>query len=157
MSIDHRRRVTRILGAAAGGLVATTFLPVTVAFADTYVDVPDPATFNPTQATEGFPPFYNVETGTEHWTINDVSNGSSAFDQLSGIDTQTTLGFFTTDDFLVTFNDGAAGAPPDGSQVDYANFGLGFANEWIEAPAATAGGAPTITDLFITPFGDFPL
>jgi hypothetical protein len=41
-----------------------------------------------------------------------------------------------------------------GTQIDIANFGLGFENEWLDIPSGPDAG---ISDLLITPFGDFEL
>jgi hypothetical protein len=46
-----RRRITRPLGAAAGGLLAATFLPTATALADTYEIIPDPSS---TEKITGF-------------------------------------------------------------------------------------------------------
>jgi hypothetical protein len=42
-----------------------------------------------------------------------------------------------------------------GTQLDLANFGGGFENEWIDVPGSGTGYG--ISDLLITPFGDLPL
>lgn len=146
------RRITFTLGAAAGGLLAAAFLPMAVAFADIYDGVPDPGSFQLTDAI-GYPPFYNEVIGTEDWSTFDVTTGQVfAVDQMSGNDTQTTFGSFTNDDFAVLKDLGPA-SPPVGTQFDLANFGGGFENEWINVPGVGQG----ISDLLITPFGDFPL
>jgi hypothetical protein len=140
------RRLTLTVGAAAGGLLVGAFLPMAVAFADETGWVPDPTTFDETAVT-GFPPYSpEVVTGTEQWSRFDfTTNHVTVPDQLIGVDTSTVFGSFTNDDF----SNGA-------SSIDFANFGGGWANEWIDIPGGTGPGSG-ISDLLITPFGDMPL
>jgi hypothetical protein len=165
---NSQRRVTLTLGAVAGGLLATAFLPMAIANADTtdYIYTPDTSTFDPMSA-QGYPPLVDVLQGTESWSLanppSDVEIG------LDGVDTQTTFGSFTNNDFLVTGGsitttvpDGGTAPilPTDlpcvGAEIDLANFGAGFENEWIDLPGVD-GAAATITDTVFTPFGDFTL
>jgi hypothetical protein len=153
---SNQRRIRLTLGGVAGGLLAAAFLPMAVAFADEFAFTPDPTTLDLTQV-EGYPPLINEVTGTEQWNIIDLTTNSQKFaDVLNGVDTQTTIGSFTNDDFLVN--------PPalvgsdivqSHSQIDLANFGAGFENEWIDIPGNQTGSG--ISDLLITPFGDFQL
>jgi hypothetical protein len=113
-----------------------------VAFADEDGYVPDPSTFNPTEVT-GFPPYSAEEImGNESWSRFDfTTNQVLVPDQLLGPDTETIFGSFTNNDFS------------NGDfTIDLANFGGGWENEWIDVPGSTG-----ISDLLITPFGDFPL
>jgi hypothetical protein len=156
---NHQRRATLTLGAVAGGLFATAFLPVAVAFADTYDFAPDITTFVATQV-EGYPPLINEVTGTEEWNEFDATSGAKTFpDVFEGKDTVTTIGSFTNNDYLTTSSLVVHGATTDfvvpvGTQIDLADFGLGFENEWMDIPVGSDSG---ISDLFITPFGDFEL
>lgn len=150
----------RTLGAVAGGLLAAAFLPMAVALADEYDLTPATTTFDPTQV-EGYPPLINEVTGTEDFNIYDLtSKGVDLGDEFQGVDTQTTIGSFTNDDFLdtglgITFVSGSNSVyVPTDTQVDVANFGGGFENEWIDIPSGTDSGT---SDLLITPFGDFSL
>jgi hypothetical protein len=43
---------------------------------------------------------------------------------------------------------------PTDTQIDLANFGGGWENEWIDIPSGSDAGT---ADLLITPFGDVPL
>jgi hypothetical protein len=43
---------------------------------------------------------------------------------------------------------------PTDTQIDLANFGGGWENEWIDIPSGPDAGT---ADLLITPFGDVPL
>jgi hypothetical protein len=156
-----QRRITLTLGVAAGGLLATAFLPVAAAFADEYDFTPDTTTFDPTQV-EGYPPLFNEVTGSEDWSISDLTTDTVKFQDafLIGTDTQTTIGSFTNDDYLTSITTEEIGSPgdyfvvPGPAQFDLANFGGGFENEWIDIPSGPDSG---ISDLLITPFGDFPL
>jgi hypothetical protein len=156
---NHQRRATLALGAVAGGLLAAAFLPMAAAFADEYAFTPDLTTFAPTQA-EGYPPLIDEVTGAEKWGLSDVTTNTVSFpDVFTGTDTETTIGSFTNDDYLP--NLGLIVVGPSGSfllssgtQIDLANFGLGFENEWMDIPSGADAGT---SDLFITPFGDFAL
>jgi hypothetical protein len=154
---NNQRRTTLTLGAVAGGLLAAAFLPMEVAFADEYDFTPDITTFVPTQV-EGYPPLINEVTGAEQWNIFDLTTNTATYtDVLDGTDTETTIGSFTNDDYLTNIGLVVVGSPfelPSGTQLDLANFGLGFENEWLDIPSGPDTG---ISDLFITPFGDFAL
>jgi hypothetical protein len=156
---NHQRRATLTLGAVAGGLLGAALLPMAVAFANTYDFTPDLTSFAPTQV-EGYPPLIDEVTGTENWGLFDATtNTSFAPDVIRGTDTETTIGSFTNDDYLSSSGVNVIGIStvfevPSGTQIDLANFGLGFENEWLDI---TSGSNPGISDLFITPFGDFEL
>jgi hypothetical protein len=156
---NNQRRATLTLGAVAGGLLAAAFLPVAVAFADNYDFTPDITSFAPTQV-EGYPPLINEVTGIEEWNESDVTSGTVTFkDAFEGKDTVTTIGSFTNNDFLTTLSFTVLGTTsdfgaPSGTQIDIADFGQGFENEWMDIPSGPDAGA---SDLFITPFGDFAL
>jgi hypothetical protein len=160
----RRRSLALSLGTAAGGLLATLFLPAAVAFADSFDFSPDTSTFVPAQL-DGYPPLYDVVVGSEKWSITDLTTNSSLqgyADDFTGTDTQTTFGSFTNNEFLTSqatafLEQGANPVTfeaPAGSEFDLANFGLGFANAWMDLPGGPDAGA---SDLLITPFGDFAL
>jgi hypothetical protein len=155
----NQRRAMLTFGAIAGGLLAAAFLPAAVAFADNYDFTPDITTFAPTQV-EGYPPLINEVTGAENWNIFDLTTNSVRYaDILDGTDTETTIGSFTNDDYLANLGLIVVGSSDSfllsaGSQIDIANFGLGFENEWMDIPSGSDAG---ISDVFITPFGDFDL
>jgi hypothetical protein len=134
-----RRRVTFTLAAAAGGILAAAYLPVAVASAD-IVDLftPDTSTFDPT-------------TGTEDWNYIYLPDASQdVVDGFTTKDTVETFGSIVNNYATVTaFTTG----PEVGSDIDYLQLGGGFANEFVYEP----GVSPAITDLLITPFGDFTL
>jgi hypothetical protein len=160
--MNNNQRSVVCAGAVFAGLLATAFLPMAIAVADNYDFTPDSSTLNPTQV-EGYPPLDNVITGTEKWNLFDLTTNANILgggDVLSGTDTVTTIGSFTNDDFL--YQNAAGGLDigvgsylPTDSQIDLANFGGGFENEWIDMPSN--GSDPGVSDLLITPFGDFQL
>jgi hypothetical protein len=153
-----KNRDFAVVSAVTGGLLAAAFLPMAVAVADEEDFTPDLTTFTPRQV-EGYPPLINEVTGPESWSLSDITTNTVAFpDVFGGTDTQTTIGSFTNDDFLTSSSFTVLASPsffvPAGSQLDLANFGLGYENEWLDIPSGTNTG---ISDLFITPFGDFAL
>jgi hypothetical protein len=150
--IHPRLRVA--LGAVAGGLLASAFLPIAVASADEFYYVPEPNTFDATEVS-GMPPFTPVEaTGAERWGLLDATTGHESLSELTGTDTFTQFGSYTND-FLVDNSTARFG----GDLYDLTNFGGGFENEWIDitTPILGAGGTSGVSDLLITPFGDFQL
>jgi hypothetical protein len=147
------------LGAVAVGAVAAALLPMAVAFADTYDFTPAVPTFVASQV-EGFPPLIREVTGAEKWSVEDLTTNTVKFaDIFDGKDTVTTIGSFTNDDYLATSafidsNGTTTFIVPSGTEIDLANFGSGFGNEWMDIPVGSDAG---ISDLLITPFGDFEL
>lgn len=158
MKINQRSAVLTF-GVGVGGLLAAACLPMAVAFADEYDFTPDLTTFAPTQV-EGYPPIFDEVTGAEEWKLIDLTTNTTFLNSaFNGTDTETTVGSFTNDDYLTNSSLSVLGATvnflaPSGTQIDIANFGLGFENEWMDVPSGSDAG---ISDLFITPFGDFAL
>ncbi|HXS86246.1 MAG TPA: hypothetical protein VN741_11475 [Mycobacterium sp.] len=156
---NNQRRVALTFGVGAGGLLAAAFMPMAVAFADNYDFTPDITSFAPTQV-EGFPPLINEVTGAETWGVSDLTTNTVEFhDVILGTDTATTIGSFTNDDYLTSTELDVIGTSatlelPAGSQIDLANFGFGYENEWMDIPSGPDTG---MSDLLITPFGDFAL
>jgi len=161
MRVIRRYRKCFIAAVAGGCLLAPT-LSTAVAFADDFAFAPDTSTFDPTQV-EGYPPLDNVVTGTESFSLDDLTQNSVNWaDAFTGVDTETTVGSFTNDDFLDTglgiilLNSSSTEVLdiPTGTQIDLANFGGGWENEWVSVPTGIDAGT---SDLLITPFGDFPM
>ena len=152
-----------VIGAGLIGFAALTHNPesqtraVALTAGDTEIFVPEIGTFTPTVA-EGFPPIERVLEGGELWIPTAEPSGVDIF--LAGTDTQTTIGSFVNDDFLESSGD-AEGVgttlfvPSAGSEIDLANFGGGFENEW--ADLVDSDGVHTTTDTIITPFGNYTL
>jgi hypothetical protein len=155
----NQRRITLSLGAVTGGLLAAAFLPMAVAVADEYDLTPDTSTFDPTSPVQGFPPYYSEVTGTESWSFTDLTTNSvQVSDVFGGTDKETTIGSFTNNDFSGT--SGEIESPGfavsgGGLDVDLANFGGGYENEFVDVPSGADGAG--LSDLLITPMGDFSL
>jgi hypothetical protein len=160
MRTNHRNLMLTF-GTGAGVLLVAAFLPMPVAFADEFGFTPDTSTFVPSQV-EGYPPLIDEVTGAEQWAFSNFTTGANPFgDVLTGTDTETTIGSFTNDDFLSSSSSsftlhGSSTAfdLTPGAQLDIANFGLGFENAWMDVASGPNAG---VSDLLITPFGDFEL
>jgi hypothetical protein len=182
----HRRLILAGF-AATGGLVASAFLQVAVAAADapgadaftigsftfdpftvgtTGADVEG---FSPVEPLSAAPPLLTLGGGnilgilplaTQNFEVFDPSTGAD----LGSIDTDetvTSLLGLTNAEFTVTSDTAAAGGsasdlPTVGSVYDSFNLGNGFENIYTDIPSTT-GGADTITDELVTPFGDVNL
>ncbi len=180
----NTRRTTITLGAAAGGLLTAGFLQTAVAFADTAdaaatmapaaTDAFGFVASGPEQATsvDGIPPLFQEVSGYQLFNVNDTTLGTTAtpdtvgqFEALQS--TSTFLGGSSNTEDVVSSDlaTNAAGAtlgithdPTAGSVFDTFNFGNGFENVYSDILGGTAA-APTntITDMLVTPFGDFNL
>jgi hypothetical protein len=156
------RRITLTL--AAGGLVAAGFLPMAVAFADDEGVIFEPSNGSYyLDSTGPLPPSVidsgpiSIGAGDEYWDAvvgYDSANPIAYPDALPGYEVYTTIGSFTNDAFIVQ-----GGLPivpiPEGTLIDVADFGGGYANDWIDVPGTGLGSG--VSDLLITPFGDLPL
>jgi hypothetical protein len=60
-------------------------------------------------------------------------------------------------ELLVTSSEEGTSAPPVGSVYDVINIGGGFENLYSDIAPTTPGGADTLSDTLVTPFGDIPL
>jgi hypothetical protein len=159
----HRRRITRTLGAAAGGLLGVAFLPAAAAFADDYDIVADPS------STEQVTSIYGYGFDGSADTVPPAVPGSIQGDQIvDSTDTTTgTSGTFAADESTSTYLLGgtnqevlvtsASGtdAPPVGSVFDTYSVDDGaFANIYSALPSATGD---QISDILVTPFGDYTI
>jgi hypothetical protein len=163
----RRRRVTRTLGVAAGGLLGTGLLPVAVALADNYDIVPaspevvtglygfdaaSPAVDNTVQGYQLFD-VDDTTTGKVLGTFYaDVANGS---DGLGG----TSQELLVIPDPSGTATTGTVGTapgdvPPIGSVFDTYNSGEIGVNNVYSDLASTTPGADVVSDTSVTPFGD---
>jgi hypothetical protein len=68
----------------------------------------------------------------------------------------TTMGLANSE-ILVTSSEEGTSAPPVGSVYDVINIGGGFENFYSDIAPTTPGGADTLSDTLVTPFGDIPL
>lgn len=178
-------RITLPLGAAAGGLLASAFLPMAVAFADTSAPGADAftigdLTFDPytgaIPGTEGFdaltqgtgtPSFF--ETGSvdgQGFEVFSPASGSTPATELGTIDTTenvtslfgiTNTGFEITDATAVAPDD-ASDLPAVGTVYDVTNYGSGYENIYTDIPGTDGSLADgTVADTLVTPFGDYDL
>ncbi len=138
-----KSRVTRTVGAAAGGLLAAAFLPMATAFADEYSI--DPESQEVITSVSGMPPLYEDTVGTE---VFGIDTGYDGYFNADG-NTYTTSSGFVNQEIFAT--DGQGTIVPTGSIFDFTNFGGGYENEYSDV----VGTQDAITDTFITPFGDF--
>ncbi|HXS87569.1 MAG TPA: hypothetical protein VN741_18230 [Mycobacterium sp.] len=152
----NRRRITFTIGAAAVGLLAAAFLPAAIAFADDqYTLIPEDV--ETVTSMSGMPPLYQETLGTNVFGVGDVPF-TGTVERFNGeVDTFTTSWGFENQEIIVTGGQLGGHLVPTGSLFDYTNFGGGFGNEYsdIEGYVGTFEGPNTITDTFITPFGDF--
>ena len=160
------------LVAITGGLLAAALAPIGIAAADDWTITPDDSTFVPVAGEgpvlvfipgAGLPPLFEYEMGTESLAVKDATVGITFPDVVTGSDTHFVFGSFTNDDFVDTLSFPEQFTVTDqggdisnftvlpGTEVDLANFGGGFENEWINIPGTG------VTDMLITPFGDFNL
>jgi hypothetical protein len=155
-----RRRITHCLGAAVGGLLGAAFLPMAVAFADSYEIIPDPS------STEEITGFFG-EPATPPGVAGSIQ-GQQLF-EVFDTTTDKTVGTFDADEstnpslydaanelLLVTKDvSGTAGTatgdtPPVGSVIDIRNYGDGYGT--IYSALASPEG-DVLTKTLTTPFG----
>jgi hypothetical protein len=174
----NNRRITLTLGTAAGGLLATAFFPVAVAFADPATDATDdfigisPATdvfgFLPTgpetvETVNGIPPLDQEVIGIQFFEIPDVKPSDpnlflGSFD--ADVSYIATPFGFSNEEILVTRDvsgTNETGVPGTGSVFDIAKLD-GFTNEYSDiVTGAGTSATNTVTDTLVTPFGDIDL
>jgi hypothetical protein len=166
------RRMTLTVGAAAGGLLAAAFLPVAVAFADSYEYEPDDTinTSDPGETVSsvgGVSPIFVTINGTQLWDVVDTSSTSSTPDVVGAFQAdETTLNSIlgiTNEQVVVTedytdnpLTSAAYSAPAEeptvNSVFDTLNFGSGFENIYTDVYSSSGD---TVTDTLDTPLGDF--
>jgi hypothetical protein len=155
-----RRRIALSLGAAAGGLLGAAFLPMAVAFADSYEIIPDPGS---TEVITGFfgepatPPgvagsiqgqqVFEVFDTTTDKTVGTFDAEESTQPSLYGAAHELVL---VTKDLSGTVGTAAGDTPPVGSVIDSANYGDGFRTVF-SALALPSGDV--LTKTLTTPFG----
>jgi hypothetical protein len=164
------RRITLAPGVIAGGLLAAAFFPMAVAFAD---DASESSTFDPllqeffgfqrdasepttVYSVSGEPPFYQSIHQTEFFgTDSTATLGAGSFQ----VDNEVITDPFgpASAELLVTSSEAGTSAPPVGSVYDVINIGGGYENFYSDLAPTTPGGADTLSDTLVTPFGDIPL
>lgn len=164
------RRIVRALGVTAGGLLAAAFFPMAVGLAD---DASDDSVFDPL-----FQDFFGfAHDASQPSTVYSITGEPPIFQdihesELFATDPTATLsaGSFEVDnevitsafgpassELLVTSSAEGTNAPPVGSVYDVIDIGYGFENVYSDIAPTTPGGADTLADTFVTPFGDIPL
>lgn len=101
--------------------------------------------------------------GSQQFTIED-SSGETLGTLLTSTNVQNLLGIVTAQ-FTVTSSTAADGLTPaqaaelptDGTVYSITNLGGGFANVYVAVPNAEGTAASSITNTFVTPFGNFDL
>jgi hypothetical protein len=158
-----RRRITRTLGAAAGGLLGFAFLPAAAALADDYVVTPDTSSTETVTGIYGYgfdglgtapPALAGTVQGDQPFDYSDVTTGETG--TFSGYeDTSTdTLGESNVGVYVASDTSGAD-APPVGSVFDTYTFGDGlYENIYSAIPSA---GGDQISDILVTPGGDYTI
>ena len=164
----NRCLVARAMGAAAGGLLGSAFLPMAVAIADDYAIVPDPASIEEVTGIYGtgyfaVPELPQVVEGSQLFDIDDTTVGTLTSPDVVGTfdaDEATVAGSYGNEELLVTSDvSGTAGTaagdvPPVGSVIDTESFGP-FGSGLYSALASPTPGGDVISDTLITPSGDF--
>jgi hypothetical protein len=100
-------------------------------------------------ATQSFDVFSG--TGSGATDVGTISTGETVADLLGLTNTELTVESATP-----ATGDSAADLPTVGSVYDAFNLGNGFENVYTDIPG-TAGGADTVTDTLVTPFGNVNL
>jgi hypothetical protein len=162
-------RIARTLGAAAGGLSAIVFLPMAFAFADAADssvfdpllqdffgferDVSQPSTVF---AVSGVPPIFQVVHQAEFFDSAATATLPAGSFQVNNEVITTAFGPATSE-VLVTSSETGTSAPPVGSVYDIIDIAKGFYNVYSDVAPTTPGGADTLSDTLVTPFGDIPI
>lgn len=161
-----RRRITRALGAAAGGLLGAAFLPAAAAFADSYQILPDPSSTETLTGVYGLentaPP---AETGSiqgyqEFEVLDNTTNqvvGTFDADESNSVDIagDTNTEVLVTSDLTGTVGTAAGDTPAVGSVIDsytYAGGGSGYV--YSDLVSTTPGGAHVISDTAVSSLGN---
>jgi hypothetical protein len=166
----HRRRMTRTLGAAAGGLLGAAFLPAATAFADEgydygnydlvpnsqdvvtdggirnfLVEVP-PGAAGSVQGTQEL--VVDSPSGTPVGTIEvDVTNSTDIFDN-------TNQEILVTADLTGTPGSAAGDVPPVGSVFDTEAYTSGIQAIYTDIPGAGANGTDLVSYSWDSAYGD---
>jgi hypothetical protein len=155
-----RRRITHFLGGVVGVLLGAAFLPMAVAFADSYEIIPDPSS---TEEITGFfgepatPPavagsiqgqqVFDVFDTTTDKTVGTFDADESTNPSLYGAANELLL---VTKDLSGTAGTATGDTPPVGSVIDIRNYGDGYGT--IYSALASPEG-DVLTKTLTTPFG----
>jgi hypothetical protein len=112
----------------------------------------------PTTVTDiaAIPPIYQSVHQTE--SFETAANGTLPAGSFQADDNilTTTMGP-NFSELLVTGSQAGTSAPPVGSVYEINNLGNGVENVYSDIAPSTPGGADTLSDTLVTPFGDLPL
>jgi hypothetical protein len=158
----YRRRVTRALGAAAGGLLGVVFLPAGAALADDYAVSPDPSSTEVITGIYGtgffgagnIPPALQGSTqGDQVFDFTDTTTGATG--TFDGDESTEPDGLGdTNEEVIVTSVPGTdIDAPPVGSVFDTYTLDGGY-DEYIYSAVPSPTGN-LLSDTMVTPFGDY--
>jgi len=160
-----RPRISRALGAAAGGLLGVAFVPAAVALADTYDIVPDPNSIETVSTYYGLyaalPGLQASPLGYQTFDVDDTTLGT-VVGKFEGYESTSSGVFFdgTTEEILVTSDisgtpgTAAGDVPPVGSVLATFMIGdTGFGD--IYSALTSTSGVDTVTETLVTPFGDY--
>jgi hypothetical protein len=155
-----RRRIARSVGAAVGGLLGAAFLPMAVAFADSYEIIPDPSS---TEEITGFfgepatPPavagsfqgqqVFEVFDTTTDKTVGTFDADESTNPSLYGASNELLL---VTKDLSGSTGTATGDTPAVGSVIDIRDYGDGYGT--IYSALASSDGE-VLTKTLTTPFG----
>ncbi len=142
-----RRRITRTLGAAAGGLLGAAFFPAAAAFADNYVVTPDPNSIETITGIYGTgfggadtapPAVAGSVQGYQTFDYTDTTTGATG--TFTGYESTVTDGFADTNSEVFVTSPTGTDAPPVGSVFDSYSFDDGiFTNVYSAIPAGNGG------------------
>lgn len=122
----------------------------------TAIDLPNAYDITPAGAgtidgIDGIQPEDIDVQGTQSFDYTDTATGQTGTFDADVAQSTIIFGDTTQEQLVVTSSTGDA--PPDGSVFEVYNYGDGYQNIYSDIPSTT-GGANTITDTFVTPFGD---
>ncbi len=157
----------------AGGLLAAALFPMAwigPAFAD---DASDSSTFDPllqeffgfqrdaalpttVYSVSGEPPLFQSIHQTEFFGTDPTATLPAGLVQVDNEVISDPFGPASAE-LLVTSSGPGTSAPPVGSVYDVINIGGGFENVYADIAPTTPGGADTLSDTLVTPYGDIPL
>ena len=148
------------IGADAFTIGSTTFDPISSGGTEGY---------DPVYQTLGAPPLLEIGGGTPDlggYIVQvapqdfNVYDGSAASDQIGSIvgneDVTNLLGLTNTEFTVATVTGTSSDLPTVGSVYDVFNLGNGIENVYTAIPGAS-GGADTVSDTLVTPWGDLNL
>jgi hypothetical protein len=158
----RRRRITRALGAAAGGLLGVAFLPAPAAIADDYNIVVDPNSTEQITGIYGYgfdgfvtapPAVAGSVQGDQTFDFTDTTTGISG--TFAAHESTSADAFGDTNQDVLVSSSSGGDAPPVGSFFDSYTFDDdAFANIYAALPSPTGD---LISDTLVTPFGDYTI